>query len=274
MLALVGELIPLAVNRGGGLAWEYYFHFDGGSPPWVSAMSQGTALEALARAYKASGQRSYLSLGHSALGLFGVAPPVGVRIGVPLGARYLQYSFAPRTDIINAFLQSLIGLDDFAHVGGDSRAAALFAAGDAQARAEVPQFDTGAWSLYQPGAEDSLSYHELVTGFLQQLCSLTRASVYCATAQHFTAYLHTSPALQLLTRSAAHGKRFALRFRLSKYSHVGIVVPGGVSTSAYFGYGVDTFWLPPLKRGSYTVRLAATDLAGNFTRLVQMVRVS
>ncbi|HUE27121.1 MAG TPA: hypothetical protein VMP89_10150, partial [Solirubrobacteraceae bacterium] len=35
MRQLLGEMIPLAVQRGGGIAWEYYFHFDGGSPPWV-----------------------------------------------------------------------------------------------------------------------------------------------------------------------------------------------------------------------------------------------
>jgi len=41
--SLLGELIPLAVHRGGGLAWEYYFSFDGGSPPWVSAMARAPA---------------------------------------------------------------------------------------------------------------------------------------------------------------------------------------------------------------------------------------
>jgi hypothetical protein len=274
MLALLGELIPLAVTRAGGAAWEYYFNFDGGRPPWVSAMSQGTALEALSRAYKVTHQQSYLTLGHSALSLFGAGPPTGVRIGTSLGARYLQYSFAPHTDIINAYLQSLIGLDDFAHVSGDRRAAALFAAGDAQARAELPQFDTGAWSLYQPGIEDSLNYHELVTGFLQQLCSLTQASVYCATAQHFATYEHTPPVLKLLTHNVRHGKWFTLRFSLSKYSHVGIVVPGALSTSGYFGYGRDTFSVPPLKRGTYQVRLAGTDLAGNFARITDTIHVS
>ena len=38
---LLAELIPLAAQRAGGLAWEYYFGFDGGRPPWTSAMSQG-----------------------------------------------------------------------------------------------------------------------------------------------------------------------------------------------------------------------------------------
>ena len=31
--ALISELVPLRVSRGGFSAWEYYFHFGGGSPP-------------------------------------------------------------------------------------------------------------------------------------------------------------------------------------------------------------------------------------------------
>ena len=35
---------------------------------------------------------------------------------------YLQYSFAPRLYIFNAFLQSLIGLYDFSNLAHDERA--------------------------------------------------------------------------------------------------------------------------------------------------------
>src|ERR1019366_10787125 len=124
-----------------GLTWEYYFHFDGGSPPWTSTMSQGTALEALTRASKAFGQSSgsggagyqppsglYLQIAQRALPIFTVPPPVGVRVATPLGARYLQCSFTPGTDIINAFLQSLIGLYDYAHVSDDREAQRLVTA--------------------------------------------------------------------------------------------------------------------------------------------------
>ncbi len=280
MEALLAQMIPLAANRAGGLAWEYYFQFDGGQPPWTSAMSQGTGIEALTRAYLASDDANYLQLAHEALPIFTAPPPVGVRVATPLGARYVQYTFTPGTSIINAFLQSLIGLYDYAQVSKDPLAQQLFAAGNAEAQAEVPQFDTGAWSLYQPGVEDTLSYHELVTGFLQQLCTRTQAPVYCVTAQHFTAYLTTPPTLQLLTQTARKGKTASISFRLSKVSRVGIVVvgPGGntlFSTSASFGYGTRSFTVPPLKhKGTYTIRLAATDLAGNFNRIVGTIQVS
>ncbi len=290
MQQLLAEMIPLAVQRGGGLAWEYYFRFDGGSPPWVSAMAQGTALEALTRASKAFGPQSgsggtsaqpptstYMQIAQRALAIFTVPPPVGVQIATRVGARYLQYSFAPGVDIINAFLQSLIGLYDYAHVSGNAEAQRLFAAGDAQARAELPSFDTGAWSLYQPGVEDDLNYHELVTGFLDQLCTRTSGSAYCTTAQHFHAYMTTPPALQLLTARTTTNASASLHFHLSKYSHVGVVVVRGqstvFSTSGYFSYGVDSFALPRISAGTYTVRLAATDLPGNFNRIVGSLRV-
>ena len=280
MQQVLSQIIPLAVNRAGGLVWEYYFRFDGGVPPWTSAMSQGTGIEALTRASEAFKDPNYLTLAHEALPVFTAPPPVGVGVPTSLGARYVQYTFAPNVLILNAFLQSLIGLYDYAQVSHDPLAAQLFAAGNAEAQAEVPQFDTGAWSLYQPGVEDTLSYHELVTGFLQQLCTRTKVPVYCVTAQHFTAYLTTPPALQLLTQHVRKGKSSSISFHLSKISRVGIVVigPGGntlFSTSATFGYGNRSFTVPPLKhKGTYTIRLAATDLAGNFNRIVGTIQVS
>jgi hypothetical protein len=274
---LLSELIPLAANRAGGLTWEYYFNFDGGRPPWTSAMSQGTALEALTRGYQALHDPAYLSIASRALPVFTVAPPTGVRIGTPAGARYLQYSFAPGASIINAFLQSLIGLYDYAHISGNREAARLFNAGNAEALAEVPHFDTGAWSLYRPEVEDTLDYHELVTGFLDQLCSRTHASVYCTTARHFHAYLKTPPTLTLRTHRARRKRAFSIEFRLSKVSHVGIVVLRGSTvlfeTSASFPYGTHSFAVPALHRGGYTIHLAATDLAGNFNRIAGTLSV-
>jgi hypothetical protein len=275
---LLSELIPLAVHRAGGLVWEYYFNFDGGRPPWVSAMAQGTAIEALTRAYKAFQDPSYLTIAAQALPLFSIAPPVGVRLGTPRGARYLQYSFSS-TSIINAFLQSLIGLYDYAHASGNPVAQRLFDAGNAEALAEVPHFNTGAWSLYQPGQEDTLSYHQLVTGFLQELCSRTDSSVYCTTANAFEKDLTTPPVLTLNTHRSRVGVLTDVHFWLSKESHVGIVeVLNGTpifATSAELGYGSNTFGIPtPRQPGTYTVRLAATDLAGNFGRIVGTLTVA
>jgi hypothetical protein len=91
-----------------------------------------------------------------------------------LGAYYAQYSYAPSDRILNGFIQAEVGLYDYASISKDPLGLALFGAGDAQARAMVPRYDTGAWSLYDQFEESSLSYHELVTEFLKHLCERTR----------------------------------------------------------------------------------------------------
>jgi hypothetical protein len=123
--------------------------------------------------------------------IFDERPPTGVTVTTARGLRFLLYSFAPDPSdaVLNGFLQTLIGLNEYARVSGDPRATRLFAAGDAEARYEVPQYDTGSWSLYQPGVLSTLDYHVLVTGFLHELCNRTHARVYCDTAARFDSYM-------------------------------------------------------------------------------------
>jgi hypothetical protein len=167
------EAIPLATQRAGGIAWEYLFHFDGGSPPWTSGLSQGTAIQALARAYSRLKEPTLLTAAQQALGLFQAPPPAGVRVDTPAGAHYLEYTYAPHERILNGFIQAVTGLYDYAKLTGDPLGLKLFEAGDAEARVEVPHYDTGAWSLYDQSSESNLNYHELLAEFLQNLCQRT-----------------------------------------------------------------------------------------------------
>jgi hypothetical protein len=171
---LVAEVLPLASGRAGGLAWEYLFRFDGGLPPWTSGLSQGTGLEMLARAYSRFKDPAMLSAAQQALGIFQTAPPQGVRVRTAAGATYAEYTYAPSDRILNGFIQSLVGLYEYTAITHDPLGLALFEAGDAEARAEVPHYDTGGWSLYDQFGESNLNYHELLTEFLQHLCERTR----------------------------------------------------------------------------------------------------
>ncbi|HEY5342784.1 MAG TPA: D-glucuronyl C5-epimerase family protein, partial [Solirubrobacteraceae bacterium] len=92
---LVGEMLPLATKRAGGIAWEYMFQFDGGKPPWTSGLSQGTALQVLSRDWLRFKEPTVLTAAREALGIFKTPPPSGVRVASSLGAHYLEYTYAP-----------------------------------------------------------------------------------------------------------------------------------------------------------------------------------
>ena len=169
------EMASMAVERAGGVAWEYMFQFGGGRPPWVSAISQGTALQSLARAGDRLRERDLLRVADRALGIFRTAPPTGIRVRTSRGAHYLGYSYAPGQRIYNQFFQGLIGLHDYARLADDGGARRLFLEGERQARVEVRQSDSGSWSYYQPGEYSTLDYHKLLRDFVRGLCDRLRA---------------------------------------------------------------------------------------------------
>jgi hypothetical protein len=179
---LLTEVLALATKRAGGISWEYMFQFDGGRPPWTSGLSQGTALQVLARSWQRFKEPELLSAAQQALGIFQTAPSSGVQVKTPAGSEYAEYTYAPSDRILNGFVQAVIGLYDYTQITKDPLGLKLFEAGDAEARAEVPHYDTGAWSLYDQFSESNLNYHELLTEFLQHLCERTRKGPPMSTA--------------------------------------------------------------------------------------------
>src|SRR4051794_6452691 len=192
--SLLDAMSSVASVRGTFTAWEYFFAFEGGAPPWISSMSQGTGIQSLARAYKLTGVAKYRDVATAALGAFETAPPLGVARPQSTGTHYLMYSYAPDLLIFNGFLQSLVGLDDYRDITGDPRGTTLFRNGHYNARAIVPLSDTGSWSLYSVGGPLSpLEYHVLLRDVLHNLCKRIRSDVYCDYDAKFTAYLEASP---------------------------------------------------------------------------------
>jgi D-glucuronyl C5-epimerase C-terminus len=293
---LLGEVIPLATQRAGGIAWEYLFNFDGGTPPWTSGLSQGTALQVLARAWSRFKEPAYLTAAQQALGVFKVAPPQGVRVQTPDGALYAQYTYAPGDKILNGFIQALVGLYDYTAITKDSLGLALFEAGDAEGRALVPHYDTGAWSLYDQFGESDLSYHELLAEFLKHLCERTRKGaptapagapsaqiagdqIYCTTAQRFAVDLETPPVIALLSTKLPGGARAGVQLSLSKIATVSLTVRQGSRVVWTNRATVERgrprlLWVTPAKGGTFTIGLTATDLAGNFSTTSGTVLVS
>jgi hypothetical protein len=301
--ALLSELVDLRVKRSGFTTWEYYFDFGGGSPPWISAMTQATAMQALARGSSRLADPGLLEIARQARGAFERSTPVGVRSPAGRGgAWYALYSFAPHLNVLNGMLQSLIGLDAYVSYSNDTRGATLFSEGDRVARAAIGAFDTGAWSLYnrpsgKPGHEADLNYHRLNRDFARRLCNITKTRSYCDAADDFTRYLREPPDLGPFGPAPAPaqgGRDVRFYFNLSKVGRVGITVQDApsepapasarardarpsasararaartyLSTSAPFARGKHFFrWVPPrlAKEHTYRYTLSARDLAGN-----------
>lgn len=284
LTALLDEALGLAAQRAGGIAFEYLFHFDGGAPPWVSGLTQGTALSALSRATARTGASQYLEAARTALGIFETPPPDGVRVPTDAGVHYLQYSFAPKLHVLNGFVQALNGLHDFAGIGDDDQGRALFAEGEADLRTELPAFDTGAWSLYsRPGGESDLSYHLLLRDFLQGLCDrLTQQAqraagqptpyvipdpaIYCDAAARFTQDTQTPPVVAVVPHPLRATRRGGIGLELSKISSVALTVRRAGAPifrrTLRLAHGTHTIAFQPAKRGPLTVDVRAVGLDG------------
>ena len=99
----------------------------------MSGMAQATGIQALGRAAHAA-RRAEVRRDRAAGArrLRDRARPAACAPPAPRGGvHYLQYSFAPRLYIFNAFLQSLIGLHDFGKLADDERARAALPRGRA-----------------------------------------------------------------------------------------------------------------------------------------------
>ena len=289
--ALVDETLSLAAQRAGGIAWEYLFRFDGGRPPWVSGLAQGTAVQALARAADLLAEPAYRTAASAGLGIFREAPPSGVRVATPAGAHYLIYSFAPGLRVLNGFTQAVNGLHDYAKLTADPEGAGLFAAGEAQLRGELPAYDTGGWSRYSLQRDADVHYHVVARDFLRNLCTrltedLTPAPAptggavptpspvaadpapYCAAAARWTGYLTTPPALALVSKQVRGGRPAAVKVAVNKPSYVTLRMRRGGRTVATLAgrlsSGVRTLrWSrPPRDAGRYSVVIGAQDLTG------------
>lgn len=188
--AYAKELLKWGVKRGHGLVWEYNFPFSGSAAPWISSISQGTAIQAFARiGYKANNQGLLRAAVRGAVS-FDTPPPVGVRLRRDGGYHYLGYSGNRRLLILNMFLQSIDSLHDYSLITNNRRGRYLFRMGVNAARVETPKFDTGSWSLYSLNGEKSdRAYHELTIGFLDKICKDTKEPVFCKTRDKFQSYL-------------------------------------------------------------------------------------
>jgi hypothetical protein len=228
-------------------------------------MTQGTAIQALTRASLVLHSPGDARTAREALTAFARPVPLGVATPGPGGGRhYAMYSTHPGLRILNGHLRALTGLRDLASLGESGRALTLYRRGERAARVELREADTGAWSRYSDGGrEATLAYHQLVTGFLGDLCDRDAGRRYCAAAKRFRRYVkEPTHVVVRVTRRPRARDAAGLSVWVSKVSAVKVRVADAqgrtiLQRTAQLPRGRHRFgWSAP-HRGRYTVQAVA-----------------
>ena len=272
----------IAVGRASGfVTWEYYFDF-GGSPPWISGMAQGTALQALARGAQRL-ERAVLPRGRKARpGRVPARDPDGRALvpGQDDGTRCT--ASRPRMNVLNRMLQAVNGICTPTRRSLSARVPAAASAGDCTARRNTRAFNGASENCSTAGLaasrapEANPNYHTLNRDFARNFLPGDQRRVLLQGPDNFTSVPEGGPqgssragAFPSLAR-ASKGVRF--RFKLSKISRVNITVLGPSRDAPTSGpapriRGGDRYfrWVPPKARGSAPTPSSCSRaiLAGN-----------
>ena len=265
---LADALIARAIPRGKRLLWEYQFRYGGGRPPWASGMAQAVAAQALARA---SSLLESPALGAAAVRAFTSVSPF--LLSLPSGPWIRLYGFSGEV-VLNAQLQSILSLLEYAHTSGDAAAATLAQQLAESAQALLPRFDTGDWSLYDLGGPyASRGYQSFVTNLLAKLASQTQDPFWVETSQRFRAYLYSAPQVTQSTPPPdiwpqpldGYLDVAPITISLSMRASVTLAVAGRISTYRLNAGTRTLTWKPPagLAPGTYPVSVSVRSYAGN-----------
>ena len=264
---LAQALLARSVVRFGGLAWEYYFRFGGGRPPWISGMAQAVAAQALSRAGSLLADPTLTSASQRA---YRTVP--SLTRSVSTGPWIRIYAFSNET-VLNAQLQTILSLQDYATATGDQAATSLSAQLQAAAVGLLPRFDTGYWSLYSlGGTEAPLSYHQYVVRLLTLLAKRTQDPTLATYATRFGGDLHEPPVVKLGPGSGAiypwpqDGYRDYARYAVwvSKRSTLRLQAAHAAKPVVVSRGWHTLLWSPGrVQPGTYTPVLRAIDVVGN-----------
>ncbi len=260
--SLARALVARATQIGPRLYWEYSFRMYGARPRWTSGLTQAVAAQALART----------GLTHEAHQAFAAITPK-LLITLPEGPWVRLYSFS-NTVVLNAQLQALLSLHQYAALTHDPSARELTDELARSSRLLLPRFDTGWWSRYElSGGNAPIDYHRYVTSLLWKLARAFGDHVWARQAQRFRIDLRQPPSISVLPPrrrvyllSSGRHAQINVVFTLSKPAKVTARI-GDVSTTAWRPAGRHVLlWRP----GAHTLStvnatISAVDYAGNRT---------
>lgn len=274
-MQLAAALISRAEPGDGTLTWEYLFPYGSGSPPWTSGMAQAVGAQALSRAGDRLSDASLLDAADAAFRAIG-GP---LLIGRPEGPWISLYSFDHAT-VLNAQLQTVVSLTDYAEIVGSPQAVALADRMRVAAETLLPRFDTGYWSLYSLGGSESpIGYHRFVVFLLGRLAQQTGNPEWKQIASRFRDYEQEPPAVKLadalepgaepvtIYPVPADGFKDGLRWKLWVSKLSSVTFRAGREVRGFpLSHGDHTVgWAPDgnVAPGLYRPTLTLVDAAGN-----------
>jgi hypothetical protein len=269
---LADALLARAIPRHGSLLWEYSFPYGNGRPPWASGLAQAVAAQALSRAAALLGDDSLLLAAEKAYR----AIPGKLALQLSTGPWVRLYGFNGEI-VLNAQLQAILSLKDYADATDDARAAAYVQRLLGAARGLFPRFDTGDWSRYElGGGYAKWNYQVFVTDLLGKLARQTGDPFWQDASARFLDYTYRPPAVTqpepppALAAYPVPADGFldsvAIPVTLSKRAtSLTLVVAGKVLTWSNVSRGDHLLtWKPgtDVQPGTYPVTVRATDFAG------------
>ncbi len=192
----------LEQNAHGLWVWNHHFDWeyrDLLKAPWYSGLAQGQGVSLLLRAHAHAASLKYQSAAEKAF----VALTRPIAEGGVLfedvsehNKKNLwieEYLVDPPTHILNGFMWALWGVFDFWLARADASAKNIFDRSVETLLCNLPQFDTGYWSLYEQSGTRlkmlaSPFYHQLHIVQLRVMSKLTEDARFAAMADRWECY--------------------------------------------------------------------------------------
>jgi len=192
-------------------SWKHYLSDAPFEPGWVSGMAQGQALSLFSRAYRLTGDESFLVAGTKSLSFLMTPIDEGGVMGdlediAPDASElpfFEEYVLSPQVYTLNGFIYAMIGLYDWSELPEGSvsdeerkKARVLFDRGILALERLTPFYDMGGWSTYDLGhvTRDrkhhvSARYHGTHVYQLHALARISGSEVLAALRDRWAAYL-------------------------------------------------------------------------------------
>jgi hypothetical protein len=182
---LASAMLARGIRDGRTLTWEYYFPFAGPGL-WTSALAEAAGAQALARTGTLLEDDTLLA----GAGATYREIPRDLSQSLGGGTWVKEYSYSDMA-VLNAQLQSIVSLAEYARTAGDADARKYVGSLSTAARTLLPEFDTGCWSRYSLGGSPAPdNYHRYHVNLLQRLSEIeAQHAIWAETHARWKAYL-------------------------------------------------------------------------------------